>query len=311
MRVIKGTVNLKNSIRASVITVGVFDGVHIGHKKILKKIVERARSLNARSVVVTFVPHPLKILNPKANVPSLVSLNHRIKLIENIGVDDLIILKFTKSLARLPADVFIKDILVDKLGLKEIYVGEDFVFGKGAASGIDTLRRAGRRFGFRAAMVRPVKVNGAIVSSSLIRHFITSGDIKTASRYLGRPVSILGTVTGGSGRGRIIGYPTANVNPHHEAIPPSGVYAVRVRYSSGILKGVLNIGFRPTFHKKAELPKDPLVEVHIFGFNRNIYGEDLEIIFVKKLRSERKFKNQEHLTAQIKKDSSRARGILR
>lgn len=311
MKVIKGLGGLKRPIRASVITVGVFDGVHIGHRKILEKIVERAKALGAGSVVVTFDPHPLKVLNPKANVPSLISLGHRIRLIESAGVDCLIILKFTPSLARLPADVFIKDILIGRLGLKEIYVGEDFVFGKGAASGIDALRRSGRRLGFRAAVVRPVKVNGAVISSSLIRHLITSGDIGMASRYLGRPVSILGTVTGGAGRGRIIGFPTANVNPHHEAIPPSGVYAVKVRYSSSVLKGVLNIGFRPTFHKKAELPKDPLVEVHIFGFNGNIYGKDLEIIFVKKLRPERRFKNQEHLAAQIKKDVGRAHAISR
>lgn len=312
MKVFRDLKSIKNTIRASVATVGVFDGVHIGHKKIIKEVVRRSKILNLKSVVLTFDPHPLKVLNPGARVPSLVSLQHRRNLIEELGVDYLVILKFTKAFSRLSPERFVKNILINKLSSKEIYVGENFYFGKGAKAGIDGLRSLSGEFGFKVKVFRPIKTEANIISSTLIRRLIVNGNITKASIFLGRPLSILGTVVMGSSRGRIMGYPTANIDPHHEAIPPSGVYAVRVKRKDKILKGVLNIGVRPTFFKDKGLdgPREPTIEVHIFDFNERLYGEEIEIVFVKKLRDERRFKDRQDLILQIRRDEEIARAIL-
>ena len=309
MKVIYGLKNLKKPIKSSIATIGVFDGVHIAHKEILRRVVERSRKLGLPSVAVTFYPHPLRVLNQNARILSLVSLKHRVELIRDSGIDYLIVVNFTKSIADMPADMFVKNILIKKMGLREIYVGEDFFFGKGAKAGVNALKILSRDLGFRSVTVKPIKAGGKVVSSTLIRRLIMKGDIVTASRYLGRPVSILGTVVGGDRRGRQFGYPTANIDPHHEAIPPSGVYAVRAKFEGRNFKGVLNIGKRPTFHRDS-IESDPVIEVHLFDFNEDIYGKDMEIIFIKKLRDESAFKDKDHLIEQIRKDIKTARALL-
>ncbi|MBI4974488.1 MAG: bifunctional riboflavin kinase/FAD synthetase [Candidatus Omnitrophica bacterium] len=312
MKVFRGTKDIENNIRDTIATIGVFDGVHIGHRRIIKEVVKRSKVLNLKSVVVTFDPHPLKVLNPSANVPSLASLEHRRALIAELGVDYLVILKFTRSLSKLSPEIFINNILIDKLSIKEIYVGENFYFGRGAKAGIETLKKWSIKFGFTVKVFKPIQTKGRIISSTLIRRLIVNGDIRKASHFLGRPVSILGTVVKGSSRGRIMGYPTANIDPHHEAIPPSGVYAVRVRYKNKFLKGILNIGVRPTFFKaKGSEEREPTIEVHIFGFDKRIYGEDIEVIFIKKLRDEKRFKDRYDLIRQIRRDERMARNILK
>jgi len=307
MRIVIGLKTLR-PIKNSIVTVGVFDGVHIGHRKIIGKVVEAAKRVKLSSVVLTFDPHPLKALNPKSRVPSLISLKHRIKLIGELGVDYLVVLNFTKSFSRIPPERFVRDILVEKTGAKVIYAGPDFYFGKGAKAGPELLKKLSLELGFKVEIVKPVKVRGQVVSSSAIRDYISNGELKEASALLGRPVSILGTVVKGTGLAKYLGYPTANVNPHHEAIPPAGVYAIRVRFGSRQFKGVLNIGARPTFYSPRD--KEPAIEAHIFGFRGNLYGKDIEVLFVKKIREERKFKVIADLIGQIKKDEKETLQIL-
>jgi len=296
-------------MRDAIGTIGVFDGVHIGHIYIIRKTVERAKKLGSKSVVVTFDPHPLKVLRSKSYVPTLISLEHRMRLISELGVDRVEVLKFTKPLSRLSPEKFVKDILIDKFGLKEIYVGENFYFGHNAQADPVALKRLGKRYGFQVRVIRPLKKYGRVVSSSLIRGLILKGEISKAAKFLGRPVSVLGTVVKGESRGRILGFPTANVNPHHEVVPPPGVYAVRVKFRKRILQGVLNIGLRPTFYKDTK-DLEPTIEVHILDFNKDIYNEDIEIFFVKKIRNELRFSERDDLMSQIKEDIRTARIIL-
>lgn len=308
MIIIGSIKNIGPRIKASVLTIGVFDGIHIGHRRVIKSVVERARRLGAKSVVITFDPHPLKITHPGTKIPSLISLEHRIRLIGGLGADYGIILNFSNSVSGLSAEEFISKVLINKLGMKEMYAGENFYFGKDAKTGIKDLRTLAKKYGFRIHAVRPVKINKKIVSSSAIRKFIIEGDLRKAERFLGRPVSVLGTVVSGARLARQLGYPTANINPHHEVIPPRGVYAVLVRYDKKMLKGVLNIGFRPTFYSPRDI--EPSIEAHIFDFNKRIYGKDLEILFIKKIRDEKKFKDTNTLVKRVRQDERIARSIL-
>jgi len=298
------------SVKNSVVTIGVFDGVHIGHRAIIKKVAREARTEGLESVVITFDPHPLKILKPHSFIPSLISLRHRVRLLKELGIDRVLVMKFDRKMAGLPAEKFIKDIIADRLRAKEIFVGEDFLFGKGASADTDELKTIAARFSMNVRVIRHVKVAGRIVSSSLIRRLVMNGDIKYASRLLGRPFSILGTVVRGAKLARRLGYPTANVNPHHEAMPPGGVYAVKVKFKGRALKGVMNIGIRPTFYDHGR-DEEPSIEVHIFDFHGRIYGRDLEIIFVRKLRDEKKFNTIDSLIMQIKRDEQAARASLK
>jgi len=288
------------NIRKTIATIGIFDGVHYGHQRILKKLVRIAAKENSKSMVITFHPHPRKVLNPDLKVPFLTSLEHRLKLIEEMGVDFFLVIKFTKSIARMKAPDFIKKILVDRLNIKALVVGEDFLFGHKEEGDFALLRSSGKLFGFRLFGVKGVKRNGRYISSTRIRKKIEEGDLKEASKLLNRPVSILGTVVEGRAVGRSIGFPTANIDPHHEAIPPSGVYAVRVRFGKRFYRGILNIGSRPTFFKHRT--KEKTIELHIFNFKKDIYGKDVEIIFKKKIRPEKKFSSVEALRQQIQKD---------
>ncbi len=292
--------------KGSVVTIGVFDGVHIGHKAVIREAVKRAKDAGLTSIVVTFDPHPLKVLSQKLNVASLISLKHRIKLIKALGIERVFVMKFGRRIANMSAEDFVKDVVIDSLGAKEIFVGEGFSFGKGAKADTDRLKAIGEKFGINIEIIKHIKKGGQTVSSSRIRHLIVSGRIKEAGLLLGRPYSILGTIVSGSRLGHLLGYPTANINPHHEAIPPSGVYAVKIKFKEKFYNGVMNIGVRPTFYDHGR-DEEPSLEVHIFNFNERIYGKDLEIIFVKKLRNEKKFKKIDSLIEQIKRDANKAR----
>lgn len=308
MKISRGAKDLK--IGRSVLTVGVFDGMHIGHIKIIDKVVRYARRNGMKSVVVTFDPHPAKVLcHGTAGVPSLISLQHRASLIAGRGVDHLVILNFTKVFSGLLPEEFVKNILVDRLGTKAIFVGDNFYFGHGASANIKALRDISDKFDFDVHVVRCVKIGGIVASSSIIRKLIRRGDIRKAAKFLGRPVSILGTVVRGANLASRLGYPTANVNPHHEVVPPSGVYAVKVCFGGRSFRGVLNIGTRPTFY--APRDREPAIEVHIFDFNRKIYGKDIELLFVKKIRDEFRFRERNELISKIKTDIRTARAILR
>lgn len=284
-------------------TIGVFDGVHRGHQKILKKLIKEAARQNAKSLVITFHPHPREVLNPESKTPLLTSLEHRLRLIGDMGVEYFYVIKFTKSLSRVKANDFIKKILIHKLDIKTLVVGENFLFGYKGRGNFALLKKMSKRYNLRLFGVKPMKMKTTYISSTRVRSAIEKGDLKQASLMLARPVIVFGTVIKGKKIGRRLGFPTANINPHHEAIPPSGVYAVNVRLHKRLYKGILNIGTRPTFGKDRE----PTIELHILNFKKDIYGKDIEIIFKRKIRNERRFSSAEALQRQINKDILRAK----
>jgi riboflavin kinase/FMN adenylyltransferase len=293
-----------------VVTIGVFDGVHLGHKKIFKRALGIARRRRAKAVAVTFNPHPASVINPKAAPMSLISLEHRLRLIRQSGINNIAVFDFTKKFSEIPPECFIKDVLIEKLKAGCVVVGQDFRFGRSRQGNSAFLKRQAEIYGLRVEIVKPLKYKGRAISSSLIRQAILSGRLDFAKRLLGRPPGILGTVVKGNRRGRTLGFPTANINPHHEVVPPSGVYAVKVRIGDRQYRGVLNIGSRPTFYGPAKQDREPTIEVHIFDFSGRIYGEVAEVLFVRRLRPEKRFLNKTALTAQIKKDIDQARKNL-
>jgi len=294
--------------RTFVATIGVFDGLHKAHKEIVKAMKKKAGT-RYKTLVITFDPHPLKVIFPAKKTPLLVSFAHRMRLMEEEGIDAALVLRFDKKLARMPMEEFIKKIL-GRIRIKELCVGANFFFGRYKKGTPKKLRDFSGIFRYRVTSVQPIKKKGLVISSTRIRRLIKMGKLSSARDLLGRPVSVLGTVVKGCGRGRSLGFPTANIDPHHEAIPLSGVYAVKIRYNSVTYGGILNIGTRPTFRAEGEEP-EPSIEAHIFNFRKNIYGEDLEIGFVKKIRNERKFRQVEQLKRQLKKDMLRAKKVLR
>lgn len=293
-------------MKKTIAAIGIFDGVHLGHKAIIKSAIRRARAIRGKSVVITFHPHPLKILQPDRPIPLLMSTKHRLRLIGELGVNICLLIRFNKRFSNLQPRDFVKKILVEKLNVCEVYIGSDFVFGKDGMGNAILLKKYGRCYGFKVKIMPMIKIAGKVVSSTMIRNLIMKGRLDEAAKMLGRPVTVFGTVVKGTRRGKLLGYPTANIDPHHETIPPSGVYAVWVRVRNRKYGGALYIGTRPTFKEAA-----PVIEVHIFNFRKLIYGEDVEIIFIKKLRSDRRFSSKQKLVEQIRKDNIIARRILK
>ena len=295
-------------LKNPVVALGIFDGVHIGHRKVLNEAIKRAKAISGTSVAMTFSPHPLKVLAPQKAPPLLTSTEHRVRLIKSLGMDLCYIIRFNKNLSNLTPRQFVRKVLVDKLGAKEVVVGYDYAFGKGRRGDIASLEKLGRVYGFKVVRVKPVKVHGRIVSSSLIRTLIESGGLQTASNLLGRPVSILGTVIKGDSRARTLGYPTANINPHHEVIPPSGIYAVMIDIGGIKKHGILYIGTRPTFKTGSETKS--VIEAHIFDYHKRVYGKEIEVMFIKRLRAEKRFRNQDELIEQIKEDEKKTKAYF-
>lgn len=315
MRIIRGIKNLKVK-GPTAVTIGIFDGVHKGHRKILKELKKYSRIMKGKSCVITFEPHPLKILTPKESPPSLISTAHKMRLLEANGVGAALVINFTKYFSKTAPSRFAEEILKKRLNAKLLLVGEDFVLGKGRSGDVRHLKEIGVRFGFNVRSVKSLKSNGRVISSTLIRRLIMSGRLAEAKKLLGRDVAVLGTVGKGARRGREIGFPTANIDPHHEAVPPSGVYMVRAKFGGRSYNGVVNIGFCPTFHPASARGRgvhshrkyaEPVIEAHIFDFDGNIYGRDMEIIFLKKIRDEKKFGGPRELAMRIEKDMAVAR----
>lgn len=290
MNVIRGIQNIKG-IKKSVVVIGVFDGVHRGHIDILRSAVIQARKIKGKSVVMTFWPHPQK-------EPSLYSLEHRLKLIADQGIDFCVVINFNRKFSSIRAENFIKDILLKKFRAKYIFVGSNFRFGKYAKGNIKVLRGFGKKYSFKVTVFKVVRKNNLAVSSTIIRALIKKGQLSKAESLLTRPVSVLGTVIKGISLAQRMGVPTANINPHHEVTPGSGIYAVRVIFSNKQYLGICYIGRKPTFN----IRKERHIEVHIFGFKKNIYGKDLEIQFLKKIRNDKKFTSLFDLACQIHKD---------
>ncbi|MBU4141047.1 MAG: bifunctional riboflavin kinase/FAD synthetase [Candidatus Omnitrophica bacterium] len=308
MKLIRGIKNLKQQFKKSVLTIGIFDGVHLAHQKIIKKVVRQAKALKGTSMVATFHPHPLRTLSSSAATPMISSLEHRIDLINRLNVDVCLLLDFNKEFSRMCAEDFIKDILVDAVGINCLILGKGFRFGKERKGTFALLKKLSKTYGFNVRRIEPVKINGEIISSSKIRALIQKGKIKEANKFLGRAFSIFGKVKKGNARGRVLGYPTANITPLQEIVPLAGVYAVKVLTDNKIFPGVLNIGCRPTFTRK--LPCAHTIETHIFNFHNKIYGKRLEVFFIQRIRPEKKFATHKALLAQIKKDEVKAKKIL-
>lgn len=305
MEIIRGTANLKKKFNTPVITIGNFDGIHLGHQKILKDVKRRSSELKGDSIVYTFEPHPLNILFPHKKVPLITSFSEKIKLIEESGIDIVICEDFTPEYANLSPRQFVKDILLDKIGVKAVFVGHDYAFGKGRKGNIDTLKQLGEELVFEVHVVDAVKVDAILVSSTKIRDTIQKGDVKKVAGFLGRSYSISGKVEKGKNRGKGLGFPTANLKSVEEICPKPGIYAVHVSYRDQPYQGVVNIGFNPTFKDKTLS-----IEVYILEFNKDIYDEYIKISFVERLRDEKAFDSPEALVEQIKKDVEMAREIL-
>ncbi len=278
---------------------GVFDGVHLAHMRILKAAVRKARRLKGTAILVTFWPHPQK-------EPSIYSLEHRLRLVSELGVDVSIVVYFNKAFSRISAENFVKKILLEKIKAEYILVGKNFRFGRKARGDYNLLGKLTKQYNFKLKVFPVIKINSRPVSSTYLRRLIIRGDLAAARKMLGRPVSVLGTVIRGDSLGRRLGFPTANIDPHHEVLPPSGIYAVRVKLGRHSLKGVCYIGNKPTF--KNDFEKS--IEVYLFNFKKNIYTKYLEINFLKKIRKEKKLRSSAALIEQIKKDILKAQVYL-
>ncbi len=291
--------------RPRVITLGNFDGVHLGHQEIFRRTVDRARRANGIPIAVSFYPHPAAVLAPARAPLMLTTLRQRVERMAAHEIELLVLYHFTQRFADVEAERFVRDYLVAKLEVSQLVVGHDVGFGKRRAGNADLLEEMGRQLGFDVEVVNPVEAEGLVVSSSAIRAAIHSGDLQNAARMLGRRYSVSGRVVHGHHRGAQIGFPTANLRPHGTQLPPDGVYAVRARIAGEDVPGVANVGMRPTFGDR-----DRTVETHLFDFGSDLYGRRIEVQFVVRLREERKFPNVDALARQIRVDAAAARRVL-
>ena len=288
------------------LAIGVFDGVHLGHQAVISTSAAHAREANGTPLVVTFDPHPAKVLRPQDAPHLLTATEHKIALIRDLGVEHLLVIHFDREFASTPPEAFVRQLVQHSKPLREICVGHEWSFGKNRAGNLPLLQRLGTEHHFNVVGIKPVTVNGAVVSSTAIRGAVERGDFGKAAEMLGRAYTILGTVKKGAQLGRKIGFPTANLSAHSEQFPPNGVYAAEAKVDGAVLRGVANLGTRPTI--ESEKP-ERLLELHFFDLHRDIYGEDVEVRFLKYLRPEEKFANLDELAAQIKRDVEQAKQI--
>ena len=289
----------------SVVTLGNFDGLHLGHQELVRMVIRRAREISGQSMVVTFRPHPLKVLAPEKCPPLISIYEEKIRVFEKLGIDVLVKIPFSLHFAEMSPREFVKGVLCDTLGAKDIFVGFNYRFGKGREGTTQTLKQMGKEFGFNVHEVEQISLNGEVISSTKIRQLLNAGEVEHAARLLGRPYAITGIVIKGDSRGKTLGFPTANIAPKHIIIPSNGVYTVRILVRDNYYNGIANIGIRPTFNKEVQT-----LEVHIFDFNEDIYGEEATITFFHRIRDERRFPDSAVLVRQIQKDIAEARSLL-
>lgn len=283
----------------AVVTTGTFDGVHIGHQKIINRLKEIARKTDGETVLITFHPHPRMVLQPDSDLQLINTIQERTILLESQGVDHLIIHPFSKEFSRVSSIEFIRDILVNKIGTKTLVIGYNHHFGRNREGTFEHLMECGPLYGFNVEEISALDVDNVNVSSTKIRDAILDGKIDLASEYLGHTFNISGTVVQGNQIGRKIGFPTANLRlENYKIIPATGVYSVKVKLENLELKGMLNIGVRPTLHKNDAIT----LEVNIFDFDQEIYGKQIELCLIKKIRNEKKFDNVELLKQQLEQD---------
>lgn len=295
------------SARGTSVSIGAFDGLHIGHRQILQAMIGHAAASGLPHVVMTFDPHPLAVLRPDQPVPLLTDLDQKLQLLERLQVKHCLVLQFDHHFAAMSPSQFIDEVLVGTLQIRDIFVGYNFTFGRHGAGTPALLQEYGQRHGFQTHVFDAIRCNEQVISSTAIRHLISAGDLRTAAMYLGRPYRIAGPVVHGAARGRTIGFPTANVHLAPSlALPPLGVYAVRARVRGQTYGGAANLGVRPTVDGK-----QVCLEVHLLQFNGDLYGERLETEFIEFIRPEKKFANLKELEQQIQRDILAAEAIVR
>jgi len=309
MQHIQGLNDILQPFKRAVVTIGNFDGVHIGHQALFYEVIERAHAIDGTSIAITFEPHPLRVLNRNASPPLITIFEQKVELIERSGLDVLISIPFTLEFAAISARRFVEDLLVRKIGMKAIVVGEDYAFGKNREGDIELLSALAPRLGYEVVvtgMIRTVKGTLDRISSTAIRELVQAGEMAQAGRMLGRHFQLRGTVVTGRDRGgKLLGFPTANLKLEDELCPKTGIYAVAVEIEDRLLQGVANIGYSPTFDDMQFT-----VEVHILDFNEMIYGRKIRVNFTKRIRDEAKFASLAALKAQITADVEAARRLL-
>jgi len=306
MHIIKGSrAAAAAALHDAVVTLGNFDGVHLGHQKILGKTIQRARAIRGVSVIYTFEPHPLCVLRPESAPRKITTFEEKSHIFAGLGIDYLIIERFTRAFAAKPPEAFIKNVLCSRLRARELVIGHDYMFGNNRAGSIPLLQQMGAHLGYRVHVVSDLKIKNIPVRSTTLRRLIAAGKVSLAAKLMGRPYSLFGRVV--HGKRRRIGFPTANLRPaKKDLIPGNGVYAIRCQTPQGLYDGVVSIGHNPTFGL------DRLcIEAHLFGFHAELYGEEITLTFVKRIRGEKKFKDVPSLVSQIERDVAFARRVLK
>jgi riboflavin kinase/FMN adenylyltransferase len=304
MKILNNIAGLADESRPIGIALGVFDGVHKGHQDVLSRTLQYAAGTGGTAWVLTFEPHPLKVLRPESAPPLLTSKQHKLRLLESTGIDGCVVMQFTEELAQMAPRAFVETLCTSAPSLGAIYVGQNWRFGKGGQGDVALLTQLAADANVSIEVAEPILWQDEVISSSRIRDAVSQGNLDSAAAMLDRPFSILGTVTRGKSLGRRLGYPTANLDPHNEVHPPLGVYAVRAILDGEDHRGVMNIGVRPTFEVDEDVP--PSLELHLPGMDRSLYGHDIEVLFLKWLRDEKKFSTPDDLKRQIAIDIQQA-----
>jgi len=306
MVIFKSISEIKGQLPHPVVTIGNFDGVHLGHREIFRRVRELARAKEGVSVVVTFVPHPLEVVSPDTGVRLITTPKEKESLIEASGIDYLLEIPFDLAFAAIPAEQFVAKVLVDAIGIETLVIGYDYAFGRGRAGDVTLLRQLGEQFFFSVQLLEPVSNGATVYSSTAVRNMVSQGDVQGVVSVLGRHYSVTGTVVHGHQRGRALGFPTANLATEKELLPAAGVYAVKARIGSVLYDGACNIGTNPTFgNEKLSL------EVFLFDFDGELYGREVTLFFMDRLRGELRFPDAEALKEAIAADVARCRSILK
>ncbi|MEA3369441.1 MAG: bifunctional riboflavin kinase/FAD synthetase [Candidatus Ratteibacteria bacterium] len=285
-----------------VMAIGNFDGVHLGHQFILKKVVKRAKTIKGTSLIFTFPVHPLNVLKEKGLRPQLTTLSQKLNLFRSAGMNICLLADFNRAFAGLPPLKFARQIIRERLQAKEIFIGENYRFGKGRKGSIKDFKKWGRKLGFKVKALPLFRLKKEPVSSTRIRELLKEGDIRSAGKLLGRPYTILGEVVRGSKRGISLGFPTANITPALNLILKDGIYAVEVEERENLYRGLLNLGRRPTFHEQKRI-----LEVYLFNYSGDLYGRELSVKILRRLRGELKFNSPHDLINQIRFDIKKAK----
>ncbi len=309
MKLVESIDNIKEPYKNAVITIGNFDGVHIGHQALFHEVIEKADAIDGTSIIMTFEPHPMRVLKQNGHPPLITLYEQKLELIERSGIDVLICVPFSKAFADISARAFVEDLLLSRIGMKAIVVGKDYTFGKDREGNIDLLKTFAKNHGFEVIVADWIQtLNGqpGRISSTRARDLVIAGEVATVKNLLGRHYQIRGVVKTGHNRGnRLLGFPTANIHSQDELCPKTGIYAVTAEIENQTYQGVANIGYSPTFDDN-----EFAIEVHLLDFNENIYGQKIRVNFVQRIRDEIKFSSISELSDQIKKDIVIAREIL-